>query len=229
MSSNNHDVRQAINDIKRIIETEDAFRSELESVVAKKVAEIKPKIKLEFGVYQQGVINNIFKEVVDEYYAAYTPDIYEREFGLYKVLSIKVDSSGEIANDTYEDFFDKYAMHPDRRGAYSWDNNRFESLFDLTFMQGYHGGAPDSEDGTHPLPGVPHYRTPHPYYSHWGEAAFHSTPPFISFRARLEFADKPGGDFDNTYRAIAEEYYDKVSEQLSNNDIPRLERKYGRL
>ena len=231
MSVNTDEVRKLLNYIHRVIENEGRFKAELSTVVEKRVNDVKPKIYREFGEYQQGLVNQIFNEAVDDFYSAYTPKIYERQFDLYRVLSLRLNSYGEILNDTDEDFFDPINMHPDRRGHYHWDNaGGFDSLFDLTFMSGYHGGAADSEDGTHPLTGIPFYRTPHPYYSHWGDGAVRSVAPFIHFRTRLDEANSPGGEIDQMFETIGNIHLKDAFDEIVEKDIPELELKYyGRL
>ena len=231
MSVNTAEIRKLLNYIHKVIENDGQFKAELSSVLERKVNDVKPKIYKEFGVYQQGLIKQIFNEAVDNFYSSYNPEIYERQFDLYNVLSLRLNNYGEVINDTYEEFFDPTDMHPDRRGHYHWDGaGGFESLFDLTFMSGYHGGAADSEDGTHPLTGIPYYRTPHPYYSHWGESAVHSIAPFIHFKTMLDEANRQGGVIDQMFETLGNEHLKGVFDEIVERDIPELEAKYfGRL
>ena len=165
----------------------------------------------EFRKYQREKIEIMFMEAVNEFYNSYSPNTYVRQYGLLDVLSLQIDENGEIARDGNTDqeiinkMFNPSAMHKDRHGG---------DLFNKVFVQGWHGGA---ESGTgHPHSGVPYYRTPYPYFSHWGNMAVKTASPFELLKAKVASAET---DFDIKYDQIAEkrtkEFYSIMAERAA--------------
>lgn len=88
--------------------------------------------------------------------------------------------------------FDRDALHKDRRGG---------DLFNKVFIEGWHGGA-ESGPG-HPSAGLPRYRVPTPYYTHWGPIAYRTESPFEIFTKNL---DAEESNFDDVYMGLMEKY-----------------------
>lgn len=216
--------------VKRVARNASAWEKEMEKEAKKKVKETNEQIAKDYGAVQRDYVMNLFKKTVDMFYADYTPDIYHRQYGLKKIenLSLRFDKYGRIDNDTYESFFDDVEMHADRRGAVYWRRNGyFDSLFDLTYMSGWHGGAPSSEDGDHPNEGTPYYRRPKPYYYEWGDEAEYMTPsPFERFKEALVKADSANGDLRRELTRIKNERYEKMAKDIQDNILPVVSRKY---
>lgn len=116
-------------------------------------------------------VTNIFNNAIDAFYMDYpTPEFYERSHSLYNLMQI------ERGDKSLSVWFEPEEMSSFRNG---YDGE--EGLYDQVFRKGWHGGAASiSEDksdryGIHPgyMPGgnVPVWRTPSPYYTHWGRAA----------------------------------------------------------
>lgn len=216
--------------IKRVKQNSEAWKKEMAEEALKKLKAANEKIRKEYGVVQREKIKEIYNQTADMFYKDYSPDIYKRQKGLMQIkeLSLQYDKYGRVSNDTFESFFDDVQMHADRRGNVYWRRNGyFESLFDLTYMHGWHGGAPSSEDGDHPSSGTPYYRTPHPYYYEWGDRAEQMSPsPFEHFKELLLKADSSGGELRRELRRIRDEQYEKMAEDIRSNILPVVSRKY---
>lgn len=115
------------------------------------------KAKVRFVDHTVDTYKEYVKNAVAAFYADYTPIIYrDRSYSLYDVAVVKGSETGF-----------KIEMYPEkmtyRDGSQSGDSDG--SLFDLVFVQGWHGGA-DHGPG-HPGDGKPYWRTPHPTYKYW--------------------------------------------------------------
>lgn len=116
-----------------------------------------------------------YREIIDDYYEEYDPIFYGRpSVGLYDLLVIEGNKAGF---DT-----DNIGYDPSRAIDIESEAGFKEYLYDITFRQGYHGGADKGE--YHPSPGTPLYRTPQPYeddkgrwhsgYYRWGAESIKS-------------------------------------------------------
>ncbi len=94
---------------------------------------------------------------VNEFYGSYAPNLYGRTGGL------KTFAKPEIVGS--EDFVFQFGPE---YGSGSYDAG-LEYIFIKVFMLGWHGGADSGPN--HPSSGVPYWRTPYPYYRHWGKQA----------------------------------------------------------
>lgn len=127
-------------------------------------------------------MKRIFRDVIDEFYADYTPqpDGYERHQSLYNLFQTQ-HFTGE--NARLEFWFEPSEMTPFRSG---YDGE--DGLYDQVFRKGWHGGA-GSGPG-HPSPSTPYWRTPHPYYTMWGrEAAVANVSPLDRFYEKMHEAE----------------------------------------
>lgn len=185
-------------------------------------AQMRVRALREFGAYQQSKLAALFSEAVQEFYAAYTPSLYSRQYGLYETLDLKIDSDGTVLYDTAIDLVDASKMHGDRNGG---------DLFRKVFEQGWHGGAesgPDGETGKddHPSPGTPYYRTPHPYYRHWGQKAIQTESPLDILQRKLDHAE--GGEMFSTFKQIFNKYRDESDELVRSKIVPSVIRRVWR-
>lgn len=118
-------------------------------------------------------VRKIFTEAIDAFYKDYTPSgeyAYDRQYDLYKLLVVDRNQ-------------DRIALEfkPENMQGFRNGYNGEDGLYDQVFRKGWHGGAGGIHEekiaqyGVHPgyLPGqnVPVWRTPAPYFTHWGEAA----------------------------------------------------------
>ena len=116
-------------------------------------------------------LNAVIKGSIDKFYHSYKPKYYKRKYSLRDMYEILPKQGGFTI-----DFDPSYTEKEHRL-----DNDK---LYDLVFMEGYHGGAPYiapgkvEKWGKHPSPGTPYWRTPYPDFTEWGMAAFKSKSPF---------------------------------------------------
>lgn len=185
----------------------------------------------EFGEYQQSKIRQIFNEAVDTFYSSYTPNSYDRTYGLYDVLDMKLNDKGVVNTEdpTYMDLFNPDKLHTDRSG---------NSLFNKVFIEGYHGGAENISGtksdiwGAHPSPGNPYYRAPgwvkYPgeikkkwhKYGKWGRRSVQTASPYKIFSHELSAAEATE-IFDN-FKEISQRHNDAAVDRVKR-DIPKLQ------
>lgn len=122
------------------------------------------------ATYIQKDINEIFEQSVTEFYDAYTPRYYHRTYALYDAYRIKATSNSiKIQADG--------SLMP--AGIHRASN---DYIFDLAFVQGYHGGAfTDALGGDEPLWRVPPLTVSLPPgikpYTDWGSPAVQTESP----------------------------------------------------
>lgn len=131
-------------------------------------------------------ISFIFKRSVDDFYASYTPKYYKHRTGsLYKIYNIEPTDDGIFISADIDEMGETHRVDD-------------EYIFDIVYMQGYHGGANDGDD--HPEPGTPYWRTPPPRkgikpYTKWGRPAVQSKSIDEMVEERLEeYKTKEGND-----------------------------------
>ena len=122
-------------------------------------------------------VRKIFDDAITAFYHDYLPNVYDRQYDMYKLLVVDDSDQDKIA----------FEFRPEELEF----NNRYngeDGLYDQVFRKGWHGGA-DKGDYTsvyrsfssdsgdmvvstpHPNPGVPYWRVPVPYYTYWGRPA----------------------------------------------------------
>ena len=213
------------------------FADEILRVMNDETSKAMTEAYKKFGEEQKKAIEDIFNDAVSSFYDDYTPKIYkERQYGLYDLLSLRYDERGMVENGNngdYEDFFDESKLHTDRHGG---------SLYELTFLEGWHGGAKTISTnkaktwGSHPSKGTPYYRTGgyvilngkrvwHKYGA-WGRQAKQTTPsPYEKFRSEMISAE--GGSIYQMFKTISDKYNDEAM-KIVNNKMSQLHKKiYG--
>ena len=175
----------------------------------------------EFGQVQRQLIEDAFRNAVTSFYKAYEPWSYVRQGdpdtetgGLYNLFQthIPTDERGLVNYSSAMDLIDPSQMTLDRHG-----NN---TLFDLVFMEGWHGGAKyiaprkEARWHKHPNPGTPHYRSGF-WYEHWGEQAFRSTPPYDIFESNIINAEN--NEMKQAFSDIAHRVFNEESPNLQHD------------
>lgn len=121
----------------------------------------------EFFEVLEGRAQEMFDESVSEFYNSYSPEFYGRTGSLYEVMTtIRTDESLTLS------FIPSNATVM----------NNGDTVYGLAFKHGWHGGATAPD-------GVMRYRTPYPYYKHWGRPAVHSSSPYETLKAKVEGYD----------------------------------------
>ena len=115
----------------------------------------------ELNDHKSDLYTQLYEEAVDEFYGAYSPNIYSRTWSLYGLAEF------ESTDEYFEIDFDESQMSAPS-----------EYLMDTVFASGYHGGALHD--------GVYRYRKPHPYYTHWGRAAIQTTSPYTLIKSKIQ-------------------------------------------
>lgn len=171
----------------------------------KRMERVQNKLSKEGGRIKEEYIKRLTKEfnkikndtVGKKYrgwYGEYEPMYYRRHYELYKVVSLDI-------NDTTGDVKIKYDSSK-LTGFYRVTMNRYlgqekgrEYIYQLSFVDGFHGGArsgPPDRLGR-PFPGnknMPFYRTPPSgffplKYSLWGQAAIQTSSPKRTIERRF--------------------------------------------
>ncbi len=169
----------------------------------------------EFGEWQKEKVKEVFNKAISEFYGAYPDPKYERRGntdsetgGLYALYSLSgEDPYGAVMDfaDDFSNIYDEANMHSGRKG--------YSGLFQLVFVEGYHGGSRSIKGGKakvwgeHPNPGVPYWRRRgfvralgrFHKYGKWGSPAFSSTPPKTLVK---EHMTKFMPEMSDEYRAI---------------------------
>lgn len=156
-----------------------------------------------FG-YMEIEIGMIFRDIVDEYYADYSPLFYNRNESLYNILI-----TGRSENPDNPTMF--IELDPGMMTGYRSGYQGGDGLYDTVFRKGWHGGADKDKNGMHPDEGTPYYRTPYPYhegdttgYWNWGyEADRMKEAPIVMFANRLQEA--ASGRFADEYKRLIQQ------------------------
>lgn len=161
----------------------------------KEINKLTKMVNNELDIRYTKDLNKIIKRAISDFYSSYKPRYYKRKYSLkymYKVTSengvIDMDFDGEHS----------FAYH-------RLDNDK---LFNLVFIEGWHGGAKYIKDskveewGMHPDPGTPYWRTPHPDYTEWGYRAENSESP-------MERIDKALMSYETKIESIQDKILDK--------------------
>ena len=144
--------------------------------------------------------NNIMKNVIDDYYADYSPRYYNRTKSLYNAYKI-LNNGKQIGVD----FDSKYMPHEHRV-----DKKSDNYIFHWMFERGYHGGARHEliQEGTHTYM---QWRTPTPQaisagfatgepYSRWSKKIVPRMKPSPMIRINKELDEYDKTELKNRVR-----------------------------
>lgn len=136
-------------------------------------------------------LQDIYDEEVRKFYDDYDPLYYHRRYSLYRALKISEITSNDIIGIDYS--FKSYMTVYSHSGQL--DGSLDNSLLELTFGEGYHGGARamipwhnknTGENGIHYTGDTPLWRTPYGGYYSWGRPAYKSDAPYDLFMEKME-------------------------------------------
>ena len=146
------------------------------------------------------------------YYRNYIPEYYNRRYELYKIPRIEIDRD----NETFQTYYDSERLTKWYR-IYKKLGPTLgkEYIYQLSFVDGFHGGARSGppDDGGNPFPGnkdKPYWRTPPPpeefpiRYSKWGNPAVKTRSP------KMLIED----DFKNAVPKIIFKYGNQFQEEV---------------
>lgn len=187
----------------------------------------------EFAVWQREELRKTFNQSISEFYEAYSPTDYQRQghgsgsegsgglYDLFELSNVNDTGAKMYFEDDYSDIYSEANMHSGRKG--------YDGLFQLVFVEGYHGGARGISGnkwkvwGKHPSPGTPYWRRmafvraigAYHRYGAWGYPAFKSTPPKELVQKNMS-ALHPEMDarYDETWDRKIDEHVEKyINEQ----------------
>lgn len=187
------------NNINKLVqEIKNAALKQLED----KIEQVRPEFQKNLTQKLDERVRDIFEEVVDEFYASYTPRFYERNEhnGMRKMIQTKITDS------TFSYWFDEHMLS--YRNGYSEE----DGLYDTVFRKGWHGGA---QLGSEMLVPYRTYKnkTPITYngngVNYWSPAKWQS--PYEKYHSRWQKAKRaPIAPLDN---------FIKKKEEYEKNDL----------
>lgn len=167
------DIERAIKAVEKAIE----YNNKMEEKYSKKV-----KKELE----------EVGKRVIDDWYSDYIPNSYHRLGSLYRAFKVTV-KNGSFVVDFSSEYMKRYKHTTGKKTA---DINEY--IFDISFLQGWHGGA--NKGLGHPLEGIPYYREPYPYYSRWYLMSELSESPYdIMFSKMSDKIQEISNEYDKEF------------------------------
>ena len=177
-------------DMPNISATIEEMGSVVTEELQKYLRNVVKETQNEYRSFQQQLIKDTFNDSISSFYGAYSPKKYKRHGntsshtgGLYDLINLDDGRDYQFFEDDYSDIYSEANMHDGRKG--------YNGLFELVFVEGYHGGAKSISGskakvwGSHPSPGTPYWRRRgfvralrrwH-NYGKWGSAAKQTTPP----------------------------------------------------
>lgn len=127
-------------------------------------------------------VRNAYYDAADEWYSAYMPRYYKREGkpafhngGLFDIMDTELDTSNYYVGWTFKG---------DELTGRSNGNGTRQNLFTKVFVQGWHGGAYDSQTGRM------RYRKPLYIWSEWGRNAVRTGSPYKLFTKKKEMLER---------------------------------------
>lgn len=185
----------------------------------------------ELGVKQKERYKEAFKKAVDAFYADHDPTEYNREGdpakqegGMYALFNDDVgfDESGYVSgsvamNGVIKRPFASSLLVPSNMTGTRSDDDPYY-IFNLTFMEGYHGGAKSIDSskakiwGAHPARGTPYWRS-------WGMVTY---PDGTRKRHRFGRWQKPATRMDSPPFKLFNEYLDQADIDIVKIDKPPI-------
>ena len=194
----------------------------------------------EFAKWQSEFLKDTFNKAITKFYSAYPgggaePKKYKRQGsmssetgGLYDLFELSnVNDSGAKLDfeDDYHDVYSEAKMHSGRKG--------YNGLFQLVFVEGYHGGARTISPGKakvwgkHPPGDDPYWRRRgfvrvlgrmHDY-GKWGSPAAKSTPPKQLVQSGMADAFP---EMLSEWNRVRKEYEDKKFEEYKATTAQKI-------
>lgn len=163
------------------------------------------EMKIKYSELIKKELQDVGEKVIDDWYESYIPNSYWRQYSLYKAFKVSVNKNKGSFNVSFSHTYMKKFKH--LTGKRTSDINEY--IFDISFMQGWHGGANKGKD--HPYPGIPFYREPHPYYTLWYYAAEKSFSPYE------RMYEKMNEKIEEIDRQYDEEFQTKIVDDIKKH------------
>jgi hypothetical protein len=179
---------------QNFIKSVDKAINKLETMITEKPEKYKDKLR------------DSALSTISRWYAKYDPIYYhDRQMSLKKAFKITQDGC-----DLFIDFDSSYM---DDEG-FTHHQNKYgnEIVFNNAFIKGYHGGSTSKKDDIT----TPHWRTPFPEFSEWGERAARSRSPYNEI---LKNSKKILKDYEDEWTRDLKQITDSV--QRSFNGLLR--------
>lgn len=191
----------------------------------------------EFAQWQRTFLKEVFQDAITDFYSAHTPTKYSRRGdmgsrtgGLYDLYALS-DSNSEtpLLDFDSSSLYNKANMHQGRKG--------YNGLFELVFVEGYHGGARTISPGKakiwgkHPDGSTPYWRRRgfvrvlgrmHDY-GKWGRAAKKTTPPKDLVETHLE---SKWPEMQDKYDELVKKYKDDKFEDFKTVEAQKIVNDY---
>lgn len=163
------------------------------------VIKVSEELTRKYIKIAENEITELCRKAISQFYAKYEPHYYKRKDGLKKAFKVTSNEDNGTIEVNYS---------PDYMMANHRANNDY--IFDISFIQGYHGGAGKgdytilSNDEIiytpHPNPGEMYWRKPplarfngelpeHPY-SEWGRPAIQTKSPYVYIQERFPILEE---------------------------------------
>ncbi len=116
-------------------------------------------------------LNDIGRQIISDFYSSYEPHLYRRKGSLKDVFRVTMSKNHVLTYEFSEDF-----LSADHRASNDY-------IYDISFIKGWHGGAPKSDYQWSPVDNQSlYYRAPAPgkgvrAYTHWGRMAERTESP----------------------------------------------------
>lgn len=162
-------------------------------------------MKVKYSELLKKELQKVGEKVIDEWYEDYIPNAYRRQYSLYKAFKVSVNRNKGIFNISFSHTYMKNFKH--FTGKKTTDINEY--IFDISFMQGWHGGANKGKE--HPFPGIPFYREPFPYYTSWYYIAEKSFSPYE------KMYEKMNGKIEEIDHQYDEEFQNKIVNNIKKH------------
>lgn len=111
----------------------------------------------------------LYSNVIDDYYASYSPHLYNRKYEMYDLLNFDIPDDGVSVRMSFDETIMKYRNDTPTSGTY-------DGLYWYAFHKGWHGGAATGPN--HPGEGTPYWRDVKTGYRTWLKEAFQSESPY---------------------------------------------------
>lgn len=163
------------------------------------IKKVETQINTKYRNNAKRDLDQIARLAIDKFYESYSPYIYDRYGDLYNTYKVNVnDKTWEILTDS------SYMQ--------SSHHQSNDIIYHNVFELGYHGGS--LGEGLNSS--IPHWRTPHPWYTEWHTPATHSIPPILKIEEGYnKYMDRIPIELQKEFDKKAEEVIAPIRNQIN--------------